>query len=156
MVEGVLPPQTTPLIGREKELAEVRRRLGQPECRLLTVIGPGGVGKTRLAIAVAAEVKGEYKDGFFFADLQSVDASDFITALADALPLTLSGSEPPREQLLGYLQDKDLLLLLDNFEHLLDRIPLLSNLLTHAPEINLALTSRVAGSASSSSRTAPW
>lgn len=144
MVEGVLPPQTTPLIGREKELAEVRRRLAQPECRLLTLVGPGGVGKTRLAIAVAAEVKGEYKDGLFFADLQSVDASDFITALADALPLTLSGSEPPRKQLLGYLQDKNLLLLLDNFEHLLDRIPLLTHLLTHAPEINMLLTSREA------------
>lgn len=144
MVESALPTQTTPLIGREKELAEVSKRLGKPESRLLNVVGPGGVGKTRLAIEAARQVKTSYSEGVGFVDLQPVEAADLITAVADILPFTLSGSEKPQEQLLSYLQDKDLLLLLDNFEHLLDRAPFLSTLLAQSPGVNLLLTSREA------------
>ena len=115
-----LPAQPTPFIGREGMLAEVKERLQDPDCRLLTLVGPGGSGKTRLAIATGAALLPTYEHGVFFislAPLQSVESIE--PTVASALGISLAGTDEPRQQLLRYLREKDLLLILDNFEHLI-------------------------------------
>jgi len=144
MTVHTLPPQPSPLIGRKKELGEVTDRLQNPDCRLLTIIGPGGVGKTRLAVEAAAREKDRFPDGVIFIDLQPVEGTNFITVLADALPLSLSGGNPPREQLVDYLHQKEMLLVLDNFEHLTTRASFLGELLSRTSSLTLMATSREA------------
>ena len=127
-----LPAQLTPFVGREAELAAIGERLADPACRLLTLVGPGGSGKTRLALQAAADILSaeqldSFDDGVFFvslAPLRSVDG--IIPTVAAALGLALQGGGDPRQQLLGYLRRKHLLLILDNFEHLLSSSPPLS------------------------------
>lgn len=144
MTATTLPPQSSPLIGREQELCEVTGRLKNPDCRLLTMVGPGGVGKTHLAVEAASRVGEKFKNGIIFVDLQPVEGPDFITALAESLPLTLSGSKDPRDQVISYLQRKHVLLLLDNFEHLLPQADFLANLLSRSSPSKLFVTSREA------------
>lgn len=144
MAEHNLPPQANPLIGRKEELAYVAARLDDPACRLLTIVGPGGVGKTRLAIEAVSHTADAFADGVYFVDLQAVEAAGFLSDIADALPLSLSGREPPQNQLLNYLESKDILLLLDNFEHLLHEATFLSELLSRVPSVKLLVTSREA------------
>ena len=144
MIRHTLPSQPTPVIGREAELADVASRLADSACRLLTIIGPGGVGKTRLAVEAATQARNHFADGTFFVNLQPVEAANFTSALADALPLSLAGREPPSAQLFKYLHDKEILLLLDNFEHLLNKATFLSELLSEAPSVKLLVTSREA------------
>ena len=125
-----LPAQTTPFIGREEELAEVSARLQDPECRLLTLLGPGGIGKTRLALRVAenlTEVKpGGFEHGVFFVPLAPLrTAEGVVPAVAEALGYSFhtdvegSPRTTPHQQLLDYLSRKQLLLVMDNVEHLL-------------------------------------
>jgi predicted ATPase len=139
-----LPPQPTPFIGRQQELAEIRRLLqAEPACRLLTLVGPGGIGKTRLALAAAAAATDLFPHGVHFAGLAPVEAASFlVSAIAAAVGLTLSGDAQPETQLLNYLRQKKLLLLLDNFEHLLAGAPLLPEILNAAPQVSLLVTSR--------------
>lgn len=150
-----LPLQPTPFIGRAEEIGEIKRLLADPACRLLTLAGPGGIGKTRLAIESAARMLGDYPDGVYFVPLQPVQSYDFlISAIADAVHFLIVGSEPPRVQLLNYLQDKKMLLLLDNFEQLLpsatapahqtneDGVNLLKDILQTASDLQLLVTSR--------------
>ncbi len=142
-----LPQQLTPFIGRQEELAELTRLLADPSCRLLTLLGPGGVGKTRLAIQSAGQIAADFADGVHFVPLQSVETIDFlIAAITDAVHLPLSGPEAPRRQLLNYLRDKELLLLLDNFEQLLSPAAagpeLITEILETAPAVKLLVTSR--------------
>jgi predicted ATPase/DNA-binding CsgD family transcriptional regulator len=138
-----LPPQLTSFIGRADDLIEIVTLLSDPACRLLTLVGPGGIGKTRLAIQAAAEVQNHFGDGVCFVGLQPVSSIDFLVpALADALHLTFFGQESPRSQLFHYLRAKELLLVLDNFEHLLDDVALLTEILEAAPHIKLLVTSR--------------
>lgn len=144
MSHHTLPSQPTPLIGRETELADVTGTLANSACRLLTIAGPGGAGKTRLAVEAAARAADNVADGVYFVDLQPVEAESFLPTLADAISLSLSGREPPQAQLLKYLDDKEMLLLLDNFEHLLDQATFLSELLSQAPSVKLLVTSREA------------
>jgi len=144
MDESTFTPQFGPLIGREKELTEVVERLENSACRLLTVVGPGGVGKTHLALEAASRLEDAYQDGIIFVNLQPVSAADFTASLAEALPLKLSGSEDPGAQLIRYLKDKHTLLLLDNFEHLLERATFLSKLLSQTTRLKLFVTSREA------------
>jgi predicted ATPase/DNA-binding SARP family transcriptional activator len=136
-----LPHQTTPFVGRARELAEIQRLLHDPDCRLLTVCAPGGMGKTRLAIQAAAQ--SDFPDGAYFVSLAPVRSVDFlIPALIESL---LCYSETPADtwrQLLDYLRDKQLLLVLDNFEHLLDGADMLPELLAAAPGVKLLVTSR--------------
>ncbi len=139
-----LPPQITSFIGRDEELAGIMERLIDASCRLLTVVGPGGVGKTRLAVEAAVQVADEFADGVHFVDLQAVEPTDFLSAVADALHLSLSGQNPPRAQLLNYLGGKEVLLLLDNFEHLLSKTPFLSEVVRQASGVKLLVTSREA------------
>jgi predicted ATPase/transcriptional regulator with XRE-family HTH domain len=138
-----LPVPATSLVGRERELAATCRLLGDPECRLLTLIGPGGVGKTRLAIAVASACSPLFADGVYFVPLASLSSPAYIeTAIASALGLSLSGAATPRAQLLRFVQTKALLLVLDNLEHLLDGAGLLAEILEHASRVKLLVTSR--------------
>ncbi|MDF3043168.1 MAG: adenylate/guanylate cyclase protein, partial [Thermomicrobiales bacterium] len=112
-----LPPQLTPFIGREAALAEIRDRLDQPGVRLLTLTGPGGAGKTRLALRVAADLVDAYTDGVWFVALAQVATATMVAAtIGDALGIRESASEPIEVTLRAYLRPKRLLLVLDNFE----------------------------------------
>jgi predicted ATPase/DNA-binding SARP family transcriptional activator len=138
-----LPAQPTPFIGREVELAEIARRFSQPDCRLLTLIGPGGIGKTRLAIQAAIEQAAGFADGVYFISLAPVSSPDFlIAAIANSLNLSLDGQEELLSQLLNYLRNKQMLLVMDNFEHLVRKAGLLPHLLNRAPALKILVTSQ--------------
>ncbi len=146
-----LPAQTTPFVGRERELGLLGGWLQEPGCRLVTLVGPGGSGKTRLALEVAAEQVYAFGHGAAFVPLAAVGTAEgMVPAIAQASELTLVPGEDPRWQLLAYLRDKELLLVLDNVEHLLlgregdggDGAALLADLLHAAPGLTVLGTSR--------------
>lgn len=140
-VPNNLPVQLTDFIGRQSELAETERLLG--ETRLLTILAPGGTGKTRLAIQAAADVTSDNPDGVFFVDLAPIGSpSAIVQALAESLGLGLSSDEDPQAQLLTYLANKRLLLVFDSFEHLGDGAPIVSEILRAAPHVTVVATSR--------------
>jgi predicted ATPase/DNA-binding SARP family transcriptional activator len=137
-----LPAPVTPLHGRAHELRTLLQRLEDPACRLLTLVGPGGIGKTRLALEAARQRAGSYRDGVRFIALEAVDTpARFATALVEALELPASHA-PPEARLREYLRSREVLLVLDNLEHLLEAAPLLAELLTHASGLELLVTSR--------------
>jgi predicted ATPase/DNA-binding NarL/FixJ family response regulator/transcriptional regulator with XRE-family HTH domain len=138
-----LPSLTNVLIGRQAEQTDIQRRLADPACRLLTLVGPGGIGKTRLALQVAADIADQFADGVAFVALAQVLAAEHVaTAIAGALGLSFAGGQAPDDALVAALADRRLLLVLDNFEHLLDATPLLAALLREAPGVRLLVTSR--------------
>ena len=133
----------TPLIGREGELAQLAERLEDRNCRLLTLIGPGGIGKTRLALQIASGLRGSFRDGVYFVPLAALNAADMLVpAIASALGFALHGLADPKAQLLAYLRTKDMLLVLDNFEQVLDGADVLSDLIQAAPGVVVLATSR--------------
>jgi predicted ATPase len=155
-----LPAQTTPFVGRETELAELAQLLADPDVRLLTILGAGGMGKTRLALQAAADILsdaqlGNFQRGVFFvslAPLQSVDA--IVPTVAQAIGFSFYRGGEPRQQLLDYLRQKNMLLIMDNFEHLLapPSVPplvgdaggesLVIDILKTAPDVKILATSR--------------
>lgn len=146
-----LPPQSTLFVGRESELTELSRLLGQPNGRLLTLLGPGGIGKTRLALQTAHQIvngrSGMFLHGIRFVPLQSIDSAQFLpTKIVESLSFSFSGSASPQEQLINYLRGKEMLLILDNFEQLINKnnggISLLTQILQEAPQVKLLITSR--------------
>ena len=138
-----LPASPTPLVGREEELASLAQLLTDPRCRLLTLIGPGGIGKTRLAMAAAAQAQAHFADGVWFVPLAPVAApAAVVPALAEALGLTLAGQADIRLQLLHHLAGQETLLVVDNLEHLLAGAGLLAEILACAPGVKLLATSR--------------
>jgi predicted ATPase len=140
-----LPSQFTPFIGRRQELVEITALLTDPACRLLTLLGPGGIGKTRLALQAATATQPEFRHGVYFVPLHPPQSVDFLAAtVADTLKFPLTGAEDLTQQLLNYLRDKNLLLILDNFEQLLveQGETLLTDILVTAPALKLLVTSR--------------
>src|SRR5215470_3366161 len=126
MVVHNLPHAAAPLVNRVSEIAEITHRLNDADCRLLTLVGPGGIGKTRLAMQVAAQCADQFDDGVYFVPLQPLDSPTFIiAAIADVVSFHFRPEENPKKQMLQYLREKSLLLVLDNFEHLLDGAELL-------------------------------
>ena len=146
VIRSNLPAQPTPFIGRETELIELEALIADRDTRLVTIVGPGGMGKTRLAL-VAAERMVETKlfpDGVFFVDLAPLNEPQQIpSAVAEVLQIQLSAGEGgARQQLLEFLRDKAMFFVMDNFEHLLDGAHLISDLLVAAPGIQVLATSR--------------
>jgi len=142
-----LPVLPTPLIGRQRELDELTQLLRDPQCRLLTLVGPGGIGKTRLAIETASRVQDDFADGVYFVPLTSVNSTRLIVpVIADAIGFAFQGANPidPKSQLIGYLKGKQILLLIDNLEHLLadPAIELLTDLFANSSQLKLLATSR--------------
>lgn len=138
-----LPLQPTSLVGREAELAVLGKLLADPACRMLTLTGLGGVGKTRLAIEAAFAGQKLFPDGVAFISLAALTSPAFIaSAIAEAAGFKLVGSEDPKKQLLAVLQEKSLLLVLDNAESLLDEVGLFTEMLVSAPRLKLLVTSR--------------
>jgi predicted ATPase/class 3 adenylate cyclase len=137
-----LPPQLTSFVGREDEIAEARRLLGRT--RLLTLTGAGGTGKSRLALQVAAEALTEYKDGSFFVDLSAVtDPTLVSSAIAQALGVQEAPDRPILDAVKDHLRDKDLLLVVDNFEQVAEAASVIEDLLTAASKLKVLVTSRV-------------
>jgi predicted ATPase/transcriptional regulator with XRE-family HTH domain len=138
-----LPFPSTPLIGRESELVTLGQLLRDPHCRLLTVVGPGGIGKTRLAIEAASQHQSLFSNGTYFVPLAALNSAAFLVpAIADALGLVLQGQIEPRLQLFNALRAKQTLLVLDNAEHLIEGVGLFAELLERAPRVKLLVTSR--------------
>jgi predicted ATPase len=141
--QGALPTPPTPLIGREQEIKAVTALLHRTGVRLVTLTGPGGIGKSRLALAVGAQLGSSFENGVRFVALASITDPELVTAtLAKALGLRESGSQPPLEDLKSYLHTKRLLLILDNFEQVTEAAPLVAELLGAAPGIQVLVTSR--------------
>src|SRR5829696_7836638 len=139
-----LPAQPTPLVGREREVAQVCERLRSPAVRLLTLTGPGGTGKTRLGLQAAAELIDEFAGGTFFVPLAPItDPALVAPTIARALGLTETGDQTLEELLRDYLRDRQTLLLVDNFEQVLGAAPLVTELLSAAPNLKVLTTSRI-------------
>lgn len=140
-----LLPTERLLIGRADELDLIVQQLQQSTCRLLTLVGPGGVGKTRLAQAAGWELLAEYFHGIWFKSLASLQESAYLaTAVANAIGFKFSGRHNPQQELINYLQQKEMLLILDNFEHILnhDSVALIQQILQQAPDVHILITSR--------------
>lgn len=156
-----LPSQPTPFIGRQADLAQIITRLNDQGCRLLTIVGPGGMGKTRLALQTAQTILDvgftladseagstaypKFADGVFFVALAGVASPDLlVSTIAATLDFTPYGNGTPQSQLLGHLRPKTILLVLDNFEHLLDGVDVITSLLAAALGVKVLTTSREA------------
>ncbi|MFN8440640.1 MAG: BTAD domain-containing putative transcriptional regulator [Caldilineaceae bacterium] len=140
-----LPSFLSPLVGRAQALEEISNRLHLPEVCLLTLVGPGGMGKTRLAVEVGRKCMSAFVDGVFFVPLAAINTPGAVApAIATVLGLPLQGGEP-RAALLHALRQKQILLILDNFEHLLEddtAIALVVEIMAMAPRVQLLVTSR--------------
>ena len=140
-----LPTMLTPLLGRDHEVAAVRDYLAGPEVRLLTLTGPPGIGKTRLSLEVAAELRPHFPDGVFFVGLAPISDPALVGAtIAQTLSIQEAGSHRLQANLVQYLGDKRLLLVLDNFEQVVAAAPVVTDLLAACPLLKVLVTSREA------------
>jgi len=141
-----LPTPSTPFVGRTDELQAINEQLSNPEIRLLTVLGVGGMGKTRLGIEIGKhqfDTIYHQHDGVFFVPLAPLtEAKNVVTSIAEAIGYSFFGAEPQQKQLTNYLNEKTMLLVMDNFEHVLDAADLVNNILETSPNIKILATSR--------------
>jgi predicted ATPase len=138
-----LPEEATSFIGRAAEVAMLKDLLQRPQVRLVTLTGPGGSGKTRLALRAAANLLDEFTDGVFFVSLAALTDPQVVpSAIAAALALREREGHGPMDAVLDYLSGRNMLLVLDNIEHLPDASELLPELLEHCPNLHLLVTSR--------------
>ncbi len=147
MIIDNLPLQPTAFVGRAEELFEINNLLDNPACRLLTLVGPGGIGKTRLALEAATRIVNReevsFPNGVFFAPLQPITSTDFLlSALADAVGFKFYSGGEPLQQLIDYLCPTDMLLIFDNFEHLLAGVSVVSEILSGTQKLKILVTSR--------------
>ncbi|HVF10378.1 MAG TPA: tetratricopeptide repeat protein [Abditibacteriaceae bacterium] len=140
-----LPAQLTPLVGRKKEVEDARNLLRRDDVHLLTLVGPGGTGKTRLSLEVAAGLLDDCEDGVFQVALAPItDPALVASAVAQALDVKEVAGQPLLDTLKAYLREKKLLLVLDNFEQIITAAPLVAALLTACPQLKVLATSRIA------------
>lgn len=138
-----LPPQTMPCIGREAELAALTEFVSDPQKRLISIVGPGGMGKTRLALALAEQQVGRFSYGVYFVPLAAADSrADMVNAMAEAVEFHFYTGGNPEQQLLDFLREKEALLILDSVEHLQASAGFFTELLQAATAVTLILTSR--------------
>jgi predicted ATPase/DNA-binding CsgD family transcriptional regulator len=141
MPQTKLPAEPTPFVGRLEELEEIKTQL--MGTHLLTLTGPGGIGKTRLALRAAAEMADEFEQGIFFVPLAPIGSVEhLIQTIAEAMDYPLATHEDPQHQLLRYLRKRQVLLVMDNYEHLLDGVGIVSEILRAAPAVKVLATSR--------------
>jgi DNA-binding SARP family transcriptional activator/Flp pilus assembly protein TadD len=137
-----LPVYTKPFVGRQAELQKLEEWLETPQCRLLTIIGPGGIGKTRLSVEAATRQEGKFQDGVYLISLQSVTPENTIVAqIADAIGFSFYQGSPLKKQILDYLRHKKMLLVLDSFETCFHETCFVSEILRYAPGVKLLITS---------------
>lgn len=138
-----LPTQPTPFVGRQKELATIKAQIHNLDCRILTLVGPGGVGKTRLALEAAEETAVSFPDGVFFIPLATLNSPEFLlSTIANAIDFSFVNEIPQQTQLLTYLRDKRILLVMDNFEHLMMEAQLVADIISQSPHVQILITSR--------------
>src|SRR5262245_62162259 len=139
-----LPFQSTSFVGRDKELMTIRQTLAEAACRLLVLLGPGGIGKTRLAARFMSQSSSDFAQETYFVDLAALSSPDsLVLTIANVLQLRFYEGQDPQQQLLQYLSRKSILLVLDSFEHLLDGgAELVSTILTATTNLRLLVTSR--------------
>ncbi|HET9870100.1 MAG TPA: NB-ARC domain-containing protein, partial [bacterium] len=135
--------QPTPFFGREEEARQIEEQLLQEGTRLVTLAGPGGFGKTRLALQTAADLVDHFPQGAFLVPLAPLSSDQFIVEkIAGVLHFAFSGAEDPKRQLFDFLRDKNLLLVMDNFEHILEGARLITEILEAAPSVKVLVTTR--------------
>lgn len=138
-----LPTMTTPFVGRTTEVTEIIELLQRPGVSLVTILGPGGMGKTRLSVQVAEVVIEQFRHGVFFVPLAPLsDPDHIVTAISESLRLMFSERQSPKYQLIEYLRNKNMLLVMDNFEHMIEGVDIVSDILKAAPNIKILATSR--------------
>lgn len=143
VARGRLPTFVTPFVGREKERLYIRERLNDPRCRLVTITGMGGIGKSRLALEAARECAANFRDGFVFVPLSTVtQAAQVPQAIADALGILAQEGKSIATTVLDYLANRQLILVLDNFEQVTEARDFVLSILEKAPEVKLLITSR--------------
>ena len=138
-----LPAQPTPLIGREREVAEVWQMLRRPDVRLLTLVGPPGIGKTRLGIEISSKLAEDFADGAYFVPLAPITEPGLVlSAIAQTLAVKEAPGQLLSESLVSYLRNRQILLLLDNFEQVIGAAAEVAELLPHCPNLKVLVTSR--------------
>jgi predicted ATPase len=139
-----LPAQPTPFIGRTKQIAAIKELILRADTHLVTLLGPGGSGKTRLSLQVAGALLDQFPDGIYFVQLlDDTDSAQFISRVAQQLEVR-EGGRPLLENVKDYLRDKHMLLILDNFEQLISAAPIVAELLAAAPQLKIITSSRIA------------